>query len=285
MQKTIFITGVSSGFGLLTTQKLLNKNFRVLAALRGGAERGKSIFKDFQQHIDNGSLIFIDIDLTDRAQLDQALKQVESLIAVEGLDVLINNAGYGLLGPVEIQDEEQVRKQFETNFFAPLIIIQKLLPHLRKKQGKILNLSSLVGFTVFPYYGTYAASKHAIDALSEGLYYDLKEFGVQVCAIQPGGFKTNFSPNVQIGKENHTSRMIYENRITKFKKFLTFVEKKIEKDPHIVSNQIVKLCEASKIPLRVQVGSDAKSNWIMCKIFPDQMRVVVQDWLYKKFFF
>lgn len=285
MQKTVFITGVSSGFGFLTTQKLLNKNFRVLAGLRGGAERGNLLFKDQQKFIDQGQLIFIDIDLAIKEKLHQALAKIESLVVNDGLDILINNAGYGLLGPIEIQDEEQVRLQFETNFFAPLLIIQKLLPHLRLKKGKILNLSSLVGFNVFPYYGTYAASKHAIDALSEGLYYDVKEFGVQVCAIQPGGFKTNFSPNVKIGKDNHPARSIYENRITRFKKFLSFVEEKIEKDPNIVCDRIVKLCESEKIPLRVQIGSDSKFNWVMCKISPDQMRVKIQDWLYKKFFF
>lgn len=285
MQKTVFITGVSSGFGFLTTQKLLNKNFRVLAGLRGGAERGNLLFKDQQKFIDQGQLIFVDIDLTVKEKLNQALAKIESIIINDGLDILINNAGYGLLGPIEIQEEEQVRLQFETNFFAPLLIIQKLLPHLRLKKGKILNLSSLVGFSVFPYYGTYAASKHAIDALSEGLYYDVKEFGVQVCAIQPGGFKTNFSPNVQIGKDNHPARPIYENRITRFKKFLSFVEEKIEKDPNIVCERIVNLCEAEKIPLRVQIGSDAKFNWLMCKFSPDQLRVQIQDWLYKKFFF
>lgn len=282
--KSVFITGVSSGFGFLTTKKLIEKGYVIIAALRGGEVRGREIFKSYINYIDDKKIIFLDVDLADKKSLNLALDQAKIHLN-GGLDILINNAGYGLLGPVEIQDEEQVRLQFETNFFAPLFITQRLLPLLRMSKGRILNISSLVGFNVFPYYGTYAASKHALDALSEALHYDLKEFGVDVCAIQPGGFKTNFSPSVQVGKEDHPERHIYENRITKFKKFLKFVENKIEKDPLIVANKIIQLCEAQTIPVRVQVGSDAKSNWIICKLSPDQLRIKIQDWLYKKFFF
>lgn len=283
--KTIFITGVSTGFGFLTTQKLLDQGYRVIAALRGGEERGRTLFTNYLSHIDRNQLIFVSVDLSSSADLNRALDQVVKHLGAEGLDVVINNAGYGLLGPIEIQDESQVRLQFETNFFAPFTIVQRLLPHLRKSKGRILNLSSLVGFNVFPFYGTYAASKHALDALSEGLYYDLKEFQIQVCAIQPGGFKTNFSPNVKIGRDDHPQRSIYETRIQRFKKFLSFVENKIEKDPKIVVQKILKLCTQEKIPLRVQVGSDSWFNWVICKISPDQWRVQIQDWLYRRFFF
>lgn len=283
-KKTVFITGVSSGFGYLVTKILLEKNYFVVGTLRGGEARGKEIFADQMDKINNKSLIFIDAHLDQSASLHHCTEQVAQLFP-QGLDVLINNAGYGLLGPIEIQDEKQIRLQFETNFFAPLFIIQKLLPLLRKRQGRILNLSSLVGFNVFPFYGTYSASKHAIDSITEALYYELSEFNVQVCAIEPGGFKTKFSPNSKIGLLDHPEEKMYEKRIKNFNKFLDYVQDKIEKDPIIVANKIIELCEAPKIPVRVRVGFEAHLNWILKKITPDQWRIKIQDWLYKRFFF
>lgn len=282
--KYAFITGVSSGFGFEITKQLLNKNYKVIGAIRGGELRGNEVFKEQASFIENKSLQFIDVELNNKASLDLCIEKTLSLLP-HGLDVLINNAGYGLLGPIELQSEKEIRDQFETNFFAPLFIIQKLLPSLRIRKGKILNLSSLVGFNVFPFYGTYSASKHAIDSLSEALYYDVNEFGIQVCAIEPGGYKTKFSPNAQISKDVHPQAPLYAERIKKFNKFLDFVQKKVEKDPIEVVQKIVALCESKKIPVRLQIGTESHLNWIIKKISPDQLRIKMQDWIYKTFLF
>jgi NAD(P)-dependent dehydrogenase (short-subunit alcohol dehydrogenase family) len=283
-KKTAFITGVSSGFGYLVTKMLLEKNYFVVGTIRGGEARGREVFADQVDKINDKSLVLIDAHLDQPASLLHCIELSIQLFP-QGLDVLINNAGYGLLGPIEIQDEKQIRLQFETNFFAPLIIIQRLLPLLRKKQGRILNLSSLVGFNVFPFYGTYSASKHALDSITEALHYELSEFNVQVCAIEPGGFKTKFSPNSKIGSLEHPEEKIYEKRIKNFNTFLGYVQTKIEKDPLIVAGKIIELCEAPKIPVRVRVGAEAHLNWILKKITPDQWRIEIQDWLYRRFFF
>lgn len=283
-KKYVFITGISSGFGFEITKALLKKNYQVVGAIRGGEKRGFDIYSEYATYIQNKSLQFIDVELNKKDSVDVCMEKVLNLLP-EGLDILINNAGYGLLGPIELQSENDIRDQFETNFFAPLFIIQKLLPLLRKRKGKILNFSSLVGFTVFPYYGTYSASKHALDCLSEALYYDVNEFGIQVCAIEPGGYKTKFSPNAMISKENHPEAKNYSERIEKFNKFLVFVQKKVEKDPVEVVKKVICLCESKKIPVRIQIGSESHLNWLIKKITPDQLRIKIQDWIYKTFLF
>lgn len=283
-KKYVFITGISSGFGFETTQKLLEKNYTVIGTIRGGLERGSQVYADFKDKIDSQQLRFVDVDLNKKESLDACLEKVISQLP-EGLDILINNAGYGLLGPIELQSEQQVRDQFETNFFAPIFIIQKMLPLLRKRQGRILNLSSLVGFTVFPYYGTYAASKHALDALSEALFYELEAFGIQVCAIEPGGYRTRFTPNSRAPLMSHPEASHYSERTRRFNGFLDFVQSKVEKDPSEVVNIIVDLCEKRSIPVRMQVGFESHLNWLLKKITPDQWRIKVQNWIYKKFLF
>lgn len=255
-----------------------------MGTLRGGETRGREVFANHSDKINDKSLILLDTHLDQPASLHHSIELLIQLFP-QGLDVLINNAGYGLLGPIEIQDEKQIRLQFETNFFAPLFLIQKLLPLLRKKQGRILNLSSLVGFTVFPFYGTYSASKHAIDSITEALHYELSEFNVQVCAIEPGSFKTRFSPNTKLGSLAHPEEKMYEKRIRNFNRFLDYVQKKVEKDPVVVANRIIELCEAPKIPVRVRVGGEVHLNWILKKLVPDQWRIGMQDWIYKRFLF
>lgn len=283
-KKYVFITGISSGFGFETTKKLLEKNYIVIGSIRGGPERGAQVYADYKDKIDSQQLRFVDVELNKKESLDACLEKVISQLP-EGLDILINNAGFGLLGPIELQSEQQIREQFETNFFAPVFIIQKMLPLLRKRKGRILNLSSLVGFTVFPYYGTYAASKHAIDVLSEALYYELEALGVQICAIEPGGYRTRFTPNSRAALVDHPEARHYQERTKKFNGFLDFVQSKVEKDPVEVVNAIISLCEKERIPVRVQVGFESHLNWLLKKISPDQWRIKIQNWIYKKFLF
>lgn len=277
----ILLTGVSSGFGYLLCQKLLTNNYFVIAVLRGGEERGRKIFYNFISYIDSHRLIFLDCDLSDPKAMEDLEKSLNCLLA-DGLDILVNNAGYSLLGPVETMSNSQIHNQFEVNFFAPVRLIQICLNPLRAKKGKIINISSLAGFTVFPFYGIYSASKHALDAFTEGLFYELSGFGIQVCAVAPGGFKTEINKSSKFGEKKLS---LYQLRLENFMHFLVKVQNKIEKNPDIVVNKIFKLCEASQMPVRCRIGIDAHINWILKKIVPDFIRVTFQNWFYKKLFF
>ena len=187
--KTIFITGASSGFGKLAVEDLLASGHRVVATVRGGRDRAAKLFP---QWIDKPALRILDLDLSQFDRLESSLLEIERLS--EGrIDVLINNAGYGLFGMSEDLSPAEVRYQFDVNFFAPLRLTQLLLPRLIESQGKIINVTSVVGFMTLPMYSAYCASKYALESLSESLYYELKPHGVQVAAVEPGGFRTDFA--------------------------------------------------------------------------------------------
>ncbi len=276
--KTIVVTGITSGFGLDFTKKMQIEGYRIIGLVRGGEIRGQRIFNNLE------NIDFVEVDLKDSTSVDAAIEKVK-VLACDGIDILVNNAGYGLLGPIELQTENQIREQFEVNFFAPLKLITLLLPLLRIKRGRIINITSLVGFTTFPFYGSYAATKHALDIITESLYYELRDFGVQVCAIEPGSYKTKFSPNIELGEIDNSAYSFYKNRLDRFKVFLNLVQNKMEKDSSKVVNILSELCIKKTIPTRVQIGSDSKLMWYIKKISPDFLRVKIQHWIYKRMFF
>lgn len=275
-QLHIMVTGASSGFGQLITEELLKKGHKVLAVMRGGQARQIEIFA---AHPD---LYFIQLDLTENESFQTALIPIEKFFESR-LDILINAAGYGLLGPIELQSYDQIHTQMQVNFFAPLQLIQQCLPYLKSTKGRILNITSMAAFTVYPFYGTYAATKHALQAATEALYYELRPFGVQVSSIEPGGFKTNFRKNIKYPETNGISE--YEHRMKRFEYFINSTVPKIEKNPASVVKLVISLCEKPKIRPRYTVGADAWWNMAMRRLIPDRYFIPIQSWVYQKFFF
>ncbi|MBX7231470.1 MAG: SDR family oxidoreductase [Bdellovibrionales bacterium] len=278
--KCILITGASSGFGKLITEKLIENNHIVFAALRGGESRGKEIFSHLPNH---PKLHFVDLDLLDENSIKASVTQVEKIVGKK-LDVLINNAGVGVVGPLELQTIQQLRNQFEVNFFGPVQMIQVFLPFLRVAKGRIINITSMAAFTTFPFFGTYSATKHALDILTESLYYDLIEFEIKVCSVQPGAFKTNFNNSVQIADTGQNSHY-YQKKTLAFAKFIQLVKNKFEKDPQVVVHKVASLCEAQYVPIQVRLGQDAKMNWFFRKLLPTNFLVRLQNWFYNKWIF
>lgn len=272
----ILVTGGSSGFGRIATQGLLKRGHRVLVLTRGDAAGQKASFGE------PANLHVVQWDLAEKKSLRPIGLAVEDLFDSK-LDVLINAAGYGLSGPIELQRAEDIDLQMQVNFFSPLQLIRECLPYLKERRGKILNLTSMAAFTVFPFYGTYAASKHALHAATEALYYELQPLGVQVCAIEPGGFKTEFRKNMKIAGAGEDSG--YKDRMERFDRFLNEVVARIEKDPVQVGDLLVSLCERPRLRPRYIVGNDAWANMVFRRLIPDRLYMPFQHWLYKKFFF
>lgn len=275
-QLHIMVTGASSGFGQLITEELLKKGHKVLAVMRGDRARQIEIFA---AHPD---LYFIQLDLMESDSFQAVAIPIKEFFESR-LDILINAAGYGLLGPIELQSYEQIYKQMQVNFFAPLQLIQKCLPYLKASKGRVLNITSMAAFTVYPFYGTYAATKHALQAATEALYYELRPFGVQVSSIEPGGFKTNFRKNINYPEIKGISG--YEDRMKRFDYFINSTVSKIEKNPTHVVKLLTSLCEKPKIRPRYTVGADAWWNMAMRRLIPDRYFIPVQSWVYQKFFF
>lgn len=264
-EKTILLTGASTGFGKLAAQILLQKNYKVLLGLRGGQERFEKEFsqqfsaEEMQNLFKNQRLFVWNLHMQDSTTFAPVIQYIENNHHGQ-LDILINNAGYGILSPVELEQEEKLRSVFETNFFGLVALTKILLPALLKAKGRILNMSSILGTVSLPFYGAYAASKHALQGYSESLAYELRPFGVQVGIIEPGGFHTSFRDNL-MSQLTTVKGSRYEQFMEKFITRLNDPSLK-SGDPKQVAALIVKLCEAKQVPLYSLIGKDAHmAHW------------------------
>lgn len=281
--KTILITGTSSGFGKMAVPLLLERGHTVIAGLRGGEERLKSIFADSLSRFP-GKLTAIDLHM-DRPETIQAARLALQSRLGGKLDVLINNAGFGLLGPLEEQTPEQIRYQFEVNVLGLMTLTREFLPLLRAARGRVLNLSSVVGRIVMPYYGSYSATKYAVEAHTEGLAYELKPFGVQVGLIEPGAFRTEFGKSsLQVSEGAKRPDSPYAASVSHM---LEAMEKNfsLAGDPMKVARTLVRLSEKRRIPLRTVVGLDARLILIVKSILPDSWLRAVLGWFFRRFVF
>ena len=188
-----------------------------------------------------------------------------------GLDCLINNAGYGLAGPLEALNEEQIRQQFEVNFFAPLLLTRDLLPSLYKVKGKIINISSVLGFTGMPMQSLYAASKFALEGLSESLHYELAPHGIQVTLIEPGGFRTGFAEGMDWPTDPQAFPH-YQRHFQGYQNFLKRVSKvRKGKNPSHVADVVYQLANRQSLPLRVRVGEDTHALYYLRRSLPQKI--------------
>jgi len=182
MPKVVLITGISSGFGKATAEILISKGYIVYGICRN--QCGNL----------NANINVLNADVTEIMSVQKA---VSTLTDKEGhIDILINNAGMGISGPIENSSLENISLQMNTNFMGYVNMIQAVLPFMRKQQSAtIINISSLGGLMGLPYQGFYSASKFAIEGLSEALRMELKPFNIKIIVIQPGDFFTNFTAN------------------------------------------------------------------------------------------
>jgi NAD(P)-dependent dehydrogenase (short-subunit alcohol dehydrogenase family) len=178
---TVLITGASTGIGRACALRLATAGWTVLAGVRG-SEAGESL----EQVAPGGRVRALTLDVTDPAQIAAAVEQLPE----GGLDGLVNNAGIGVGGPIEVIAEEDLRRQFDVNVFAQLAVTRAMLPALRRAGGRIVFMSSIGGRVALPYTAPYGASKHAIEAFGDALRIELHSSGVQVALVEPGSVAT-----------------------------------------------------------------------------------------------
>jgi NAD(P)-dependent dehydrogenase (short-subunit alcohol dehydrogenase family) len=200
-QQIALVTGSSSGIGFETSLHLAQNGIYTYASLRN-LSKSNEILGYAKK--DNLPLQILHLDVTDK---DSTSEAVDKIIAEKGrIDILVNNAGYLLLGPLEQLQINEIKEEFETNFFGMIRLIQQVLPVMRKQgYGRIINISSLAGRIGFPLSSAYVSSKFALEGLVESLRYEVQPFGIQVCLIEPGVVKTNFINNIKLGKSVVTS--------------------------------------------------------------------------------
>lgn len=184
-QKVWYVTGASQGFGLILVKKLLAAGQKVAATSRK-LESLKSAVGN------NENFLPIQSDIANEESVQQSIQQ--TLKTFGGIDVVVNNAGYGLIGSLEELSDKEVRNNFDVNVFGVLNVIRHVMPHFREKNsGFIFNISSIGGFSGnFPGFGSYCGTKFALEGLTESLAAEAKAFGVKVVIVSPGYFRTNF---------------------------------------------------------------------------------------------
>ncbi len=181
--KIIVVTGASSGIGKAAARLFLGKGWNVVATMRNPAAE-----KDLTE---SARLKLVALDVQDPESPKAAVAQ--AVEAYGGIDVWLNNAGYGAFGPVEAGTREQIQRQFDVNVFGLIACVQAVAPHFRQRRaGVLINVSSVGGIMTVPAYAVYNATKFAVEGLSEGLWYELGSFGIRIKVVEPGFIKTDF---------------------------------------------------------------------------------------------
>jgi NAD(P)-dependent dehydrogenase (short-subunit alcohol dehydrogenase family) len=204
--QVVLVTGASTGFGRLFTETLARKGYTVFATMRDPKGKNAKNAAEIEALAKKESLPIhiLDLDVTKDDSVDKAFKAV--IDKAGRIDVVINNAGFPIVGLMETITVEQAQSQFDTNFFGCVRVNRAALPHMRKeKSGLLLHISSGAGRLVFPSFGLYCASKFALEAFSEAYNYELAGQGIQSVSVQPGAYQTSIFGNVQQGSDNARS--------------------------------------------------------------------------------
>ena len=252
-RKVAIVTGSSSGIGYATSLLLARNRFHTYATMRN-IEKSADI-----QEIANKErlpLQVIQLDVNDDTSIRNSIKMVER--ENERIDVLVNNAGYGLVGAFEDLSVEEIKSQFETNFFSVIRLTQQVLPIMRKqKSGTIVNVSSGAGRIGFPGMSAYVSSKFALEGLSESMSYELEPFGIKVVIIEPGVIRTNFKKNSVMSKKSLDNSSIspYSSMIQKIDSSISSIVEHAT-PPEEVAKAILHAITSNNPKLRYLVGND-----------------------------
>jgi NAD(P)-dependent dehydrogenase (short-subunit alcohol dehydrogenase family) len=236
--KITLVTGVSSGIGREIAQLLAERGARVFGTVRN--PRSASSIHGVE---------LVSMDVTDDASVNAAVHSIEQKAGP--VQLLVNNAGYSFMGALEETSIEEARQQFETNFFGVLRVTNAILPGMRQAgHGRIVNISSVVGFLPAPYMGIYAASKHAVEGYTETLDHEVRRFGVRAILVQPAYTKSKINGN------SKSAKVALEVYATERKQLNNLVEEEVEHgdDPRIVADAVWKALTAKSPLLRYPVG-------------------------------
>jgi NAD(P)-dependent dehydrogenase (short-subunit alcohol dehydrogenase family) len=248
-KKIWFVTGASKGLGLVLVKKLLQEGYRVAATSR--------TINDLQQAVGVNSDAFLplSVDLKNEKSVAKAID--DTIEHFGAIDVVVNNAGYGLFGSLEELSDEEVRQNFDINVFGVLNVIRNVMPHMRKqKSGHIFNIASIGGFTgYFPGFGSYCGTKFAMHGFSESLAAEVKPFGITVSIVSPGYFRTEFLDaslgvprnEIEAYKSVRDAQQLHQQHINH----------KQPGDPAKAAKAMIEIAEQKEPALHVFLGKDA----------------------------
>lgn len=243
MQKTIFITGASSGLGKATAKLFQSQGWNVIATMRNPeSETELTALKNVS---------VIKLDVTNKDELEGTIARI---LAENQIHVVVNNAGYGLVGPLEAFTDEQIKKQIETNLMGVIRITKTFTPYFReRKEGVLINITSSFGLMGFPTCSIYSATKFAVDGFSESMGYELAQFGVQVKVVAPGGIQTDFAGRSLDGAQHKA----YQQLTEKVQEGYSPEQMANYSKPEDIASVIYEAATDGKDQLRYVAGKDA----------------------------
>lgn len=265
LHQVILITGASSGFGLATAELL--------------ASRGHVVYGLCRRAMEHPSIHYHQCDVRNREQIAATVAEI---IDKEGhIDVLVNNAGMGIGGALELATPEEIDLQMGTNFMGCVNLCQAVLPYMRKaRKGKIINLSSIGGVMGLPYQGFYSASKFAIEGFSEALSAEVRSFGITVSMVEPGDFATGFTGS----RKNSQTTLDDPDYGPIFRRSLYIIEKEENGGlkPEVLARRIAKMVEQKNPPLRKVVANlEQKLSVVIKRILTGNQMVNILRGYYK----
>ena len=255
MSKVVLITGASSGIGLSIANFLLEKGFTVYGTSRSTKKAASYAFR------------LLALDVLQVATIEKAVAHV---IEKEGkLDVLVNNAGMGITGPIEDTPTDEMRKVFNTNLFGAVDVMKAVLPQMRKQQaGTIINVTSIAGYMGLPYRGIYSATKGALELVTEATRMEVKSFGIDIVNVAPGDFATNIAAG-----RYHTP--VFEDSAYKksYKENLELMDAHVDSgmDPLAMAQAVLKIINTKNPKVHYKVGAFMeKFSIVLKRILPDK---------------
>jgi NAD(P)-dependent dehydrogenase (short-subunit alcohol dehydrogenase family) len=254
--KNVIITGSSNGFGLKAAKDFADKGYQVFATMRNPNGKNAGAKAELENH--STQIKVVDMDVTKEASVKEAMTTI--FAQAENIDVLINNAGIMYIGITEAYSVEQASLQMETNYFGAIRVMQAVLPSMRKSgTGLIINTSSLVGRMSPPFFGTYTATKHALEGYSQALRYEVSPFGVDIVMVEPGPFGTGLLASGQVPANNEVLESYGELAgvpTAMGKNFAEMLQAEDAPDPQWVVDAYLKLAETpfGSRPTRTVVG-------------------------------
>jgi NAD(P)-dependent dehydrogenase (short-subunit alcohol dehydrogenase family) len=244
MMKTIFMTGTSSGLGKAAVKLFAERGWKVIATMRKPEEETEL------NKLKN--VVLLPLDVTN----PEKIKEITVRATEMGVDVVLNNAGYGLGGPLESYGDEQILHQVNTNLLSVIRVTQAFVPYFRtKKSGMFLTTTSIGGLITFPFYSVYSATKWGVEGFCESLSFEMNQFGITVKTISPGGIRSNFRKN-QIFVQNEVYAPLFQKVTGAFMQGRTAT---VVNEPEAIAAVIYEAATDGKDQLRYQAGPDAIS--------------------------
>src|SRR6185437_12341549 len=268
-----------TGFGKLAALEFARRGDSVFASMRNPA-KGDALAAEAASL--GKHLTILPLDVTKQASADEAIARVMN--EAGRIDVLVNNAGIGMHGPIEECDDDEISAVFQTNVLGVVRMARAVAPQMRAQaSGRIVNVSSVAGKVSSPFGGIYSASKHAVEAISDALHYELHPFGVRVAVVEPGGFATEFGANRILARRfgEGSPYAALEQRFGASSSRLPGADQPA--DPQDVANAIVEAATAAEPQRRYLVGADANAIVGFHKLLSDEdfeksMRTVLDFW-------